>query len=207
MAKHIATVTVEAPVHQVYALFTHFNDYPKFMSFVLEVTYIDAERSHWVVDVVGRHEWDAVNEAWIPDQQVGWRSTNGLENSGRITFEPEDDQSTVVTATIAYEPPAGALGALGEALGAGAQFESRLQQDLEHFARMVEAAPRGALDPTSSAYIFHPDSAVARGRTTPAQNQAMGLHEGRVHAEPLDESVAENAPLVPGTTPRERKVD
>jgi uncharacterized membrane protein len=186
MAKHAATVTIEAPVHQVYALFTHFNDYPKFMSFVLEVTYLDAERSHWVVDVVGRHEWDAINEDWIADRQVGWRSTNGLENCGRITFEPEDDQSTVLTATIEYAPPVGALGALGEALGAGAQFEARLQQDLENFARMVEAAPQGALDPTSSAYIFHPDSAASRGRTTAPQDRAMGLHAGREHAEHLE---------------------
>jgi uncharacterized membrane protein len=71
MAEHSAAVTVNAPVHQVYALYTHFNDYPKFMTFVKEVTYLDDERSHWVVDVVGKHEWDAVNEDWIPDQQIG----------------------------------------------------------------------------------------------------------------------------------------
>ena len=55
MAEHSAAVTVNAPVHQVYALYTHFNDYPKFMTFVKEVTYLDDERSHGVVDVVGEH--------------------------------------------------------------------------------------------------------------------------------------------------------
>ena len=34
MAEHHASVTVGAPVQQVYGLFTHFNDFPKFMSFV-----------------------------------------------------------------------------------------------------------------------------------------------------------------------------
>ena len=77
---HQAEVTVDAPVHQVYTLFTHFNDFPKFMSFVKEVTYNDDQSSHWVAEIAGRHEWDAVNENWIPDRQVGWRSTNGLEN-------------------------------------------------------------------------------------------------------------------------------
>jgi len=48
MAEHRASVTVNAPVHQVYGLFTHFNDFPKFMSFVKEVTYYDEQRSHWV---------------------------------------------------------------------------------------------------------------------------------------------------------------
>jgi uncharacterized membrane protein len=182
MAKHVATVTIEAPVHQVYSLFTHFHDYPKFMSYVQEVTYPGNDRSHWVVDVVGRHEWDAVNEDWIPDRQIGWRSVTGLENSGRITFAAEDDDATVLTATISYQPPAGALGALGEALGAGTQFAIRLQRDLEHFARMVEAAPADALDPASSTYIFHPQSAAARGKTTPAQDRTMGMHAGRRHA-------------------------
>src|SRR5665213_2007619 len=34
MAVHSAAVTINAPVHQVYELYTHFNDYPKFMTFV-----------------------------------------------------------------------------------------------------------------------------------------------------------------------------
>src|SRR5437870_9549974 len=82
--QHHASVTVNAPVHQVYSLFTHFNDFPKFMSFVKEVTYYDEQRSHWVADVVGQHEWDAVNENWIEERQIGWRSTNGLENAGLV---------------------------------------------------------------------------------------------------------------------------
>ncbi len=63
--EHHASVMVNAPIHQVYGLFSHFNDFPKFMSFVKEVTYYDDQRSHWVAEVVGRHEWDAVNQDWI----------------------------------------------------------------------------------------------------------------------------------------------
>ena len=54
MAEHHVSVTVDAPVHQVYSMFTHFNDFPKFMSFVKEVTYYDDQRSHWVAEVAGR---------------------------------------------------------------------------------------------------------------------------------------------------------
>jgi uncharacterized membrane protein len=71
LVEHHASVTVNAPLHQVYELFTHFNDFPKFMSFVKEVTYYDDQRSHWVADVVGRHEWDAVNENWEKYRQIG----------------------------------------------------------------------------------------------------------------------------------------
>jgi len=175
MAEHSASVTVNAPLHQVYQLYSHFNDYPKFMTFVKEVTYLDDQRSHWVVDVVGKHEWDAVNEDWIPDAQIGWRSVDGVDNSGRVTFEPLGAVQTRVTVTVRYEPPAGLLGAIGEALGVGGQFERRLQHDLQHFANMVEQAPPGALDPTSSAYLFHEDSAVSKGTTTLAQEESMGM--------------------------------
>jgi uncharacterized membrane protein len=173
MAEHHAAVTVNAPVHQVYGLFTHFNDFPKFMSFVKEVTYYDNQRSHWVAEVVGRHEWDAVNENWVEDQQVGWHSTNGLENFGRVTFQPVGANQTQVDVFIDYDPPAGVLGDIGENLGAGSRFDSVLQHDMDNFARMVDQAPPGALDPTSSNYLFHSDSATAKGTTTSRQDETM----------------------------------
>lgn len=174
MVEHHAAVTVDAPVHQVYSLFTHFNDFPKFMSFVKEVTYRDAQHSHWVADVAGRHEWDAVNEDWIPDRQIAWRSSEGLKNSGRVLFQPTSTQQTHVDVYIDYDPPAGVLGNIGERLGVGKHFEDALQKDLNHFAEMVHQAPVGALDPTSSNYLFHPKSAAARGTTTERQDATMG---------------------------------
>ncbi len=172
-ASHHASVAVNAPVHQVYTLFTHFNDFPKFMSFVKEVTYRDDQNSHWVADVVGRQEWDAVNENWIPDQQIGWRSTSGVENFGKVTFQPINSDQTKVDVFINYNPPVGVLGDIGEKLGVGSNFEKKLQNDLEHFGRMVDEAPAGALDPNSSNYLFHGDSAAAKGTTTGSQNETM----------------------------------
>ncbi|HZC78718.1 MAG TPA: SRPBCC family protein [Ktedonobacterales bacterium] len=81
MAEHQASMVVNAPVEQVFAMFTHFNDFPKFMRFVKEVTYHDEQNSHWVTEVVGRHEWDAVNENWLANRQIGWRAREGLENA------------------------------------------------------------------------------------------------------------------------------
>jgi ribosome-associated toxin RatA of RatAB toxin-antitoxin module len=173
MAEHTASVTVNAPADQVFQLFSHFNDFPKFMSHVKEVTYYDDQRSHWVAEVVGRHEWDAVNENWIDGRQIGWRSTDGLENWGRVTFEPQGANQTRVHVVINYNPPAGVLGDIGEILGAGKRFEKKLQEDLNNFAAMVAAAPTGALDPTSSHYLFHEASAASRARATPAQDATM----------------------------------
>jgi uncharacterized membrane protein len=173
MAVHNASTIVDAPFHQVYTLFTHFNDFPKFMSHVKEVTYYDDERSHWVADVLGHHEWDAVNEDWIENRQIGWRSTGGLENAGRVTFQDLGGDRTRVAVRIEYKPQAGIAGGVAEAAGAGSRFEKALQEDLDNFAKMVREAPPGALDPESSHYLFHGESAAAKGETTEEQDRSM----------------------------------
>jgi uncharacterized membrane protein len=173
LKEHHASVTVNAPAHQAYGLFTHFSDFPKFMSFVKEVTYHDDQHSHWVTEVAGRHEWDAVNQDWIPNRQIGWRSTKGMENTGRVTFQPLGSNQTRVDVYINYNPPAGGLGDIGEKAGVGSRFDSALLQDLNNFARMVDHAPPGALDPMSSNYLFHNGSAPARGTTTSRQNETL----------------------------------
>src|SRR5258708_20527317 len=96
MTEHYASVTINAPQHQVYALFTHFNDFPKFMHFVKEVTYYNEQRTHWVVQVLGEYEWDAVNEDWIPDRQIGWRSISGLSNAVKVKFSSLGPNRTMV---------------------------------------------------------------------------------------------------------------
>ena len=172
MAERLVSVAVRAPVHQVYTMFTHFNDFPKFMRFVKEVTYSDDDHSHWVVQLAGRHEWDAVNEDWIEDRQVGWRSLNGMENSGRVTFMETGPNLTQVTIFLHFQPPHGVAGKLGEFL-LGDRLERELQEDLQRFARMVEEAPPGTLDPMSSHFLFHEKSAVATGTTTEGQKRSM----------------------------------
>ena len=140
MAQHTASVVVQAPVGEVYAAWTRFPEYPKIMSHVRSVSYIDGERTRWVVNVVGRHEWAARNENWIPERQIGWRSIDGQENSGLVAFSPKVDGSTEITVMIEYTPPAGMLGVIGEVLGAGKSFERQLRRDLEQFAETFRRA-------------------------------------------------------------------
>ena len=170
---HEAAVIINAPTNQVFQLFSHFNDFPKFMSYIKEVTYKDSQTSHWVADVVGSREWDAVNENWIDGKQIGWHSIDGLENHGVVTFQPAGDSQTKVQVTLTYTPPAGMLGDVGEKIGVGSHFEKKLQTDLDHFAQLVAQTPSGALDPESSNYLFHADSAAVKGNTTAAQDATL----------------------------------
>ena len=185
MAEHHVSVTVKAPVHQVYELFTHFNDFPKFMRFVKEVTYIDAQRSHWVVQIAGTHEWNAINENWIADRQIGWRSISGLENTGLVTFQQTGPDQTLVNVFLSFNPPGGAAGRLAEALRADS-FRRALQEDMHRFARMVEETPPGELDPMSSNYLFNSESAVTTGTATSRQKSSME-HDPKMSAEALEE--------------------
>jgi uncharacterized membrane protein len=204
MVEHHAAVTVDAPLHQVYTLFSHFNDFPKFMSFVKEVTYYDDQRSHWVANVSGQHEWDAVNEDWIPDRQIGWRAINGLNNYGRVIFQPASAQQTHLDVYVNYQPPAGVLGSIGERMGVGKHFDDVLQKDLNHFAEMVHQAPANALDPNSSAYLFHNESAASQGTTTERQNATMGGEFTTENAQGEREQISQTnlgEPPVGGYTP------
>jgi uncharacterized membrane protein len=173
-AEHHASVTVKKPVHQVYALFTHFNDFPKYMHFIDQVTYIDNLRSHWVADVAGHHEWDAINQGWVENRQVGWRSYNGLENEGKVTFQPLGEDETRVDVYISYNPPMGFIGEMAEKMGVGSKFEQDLQHDLENFASMAEATPQQQTDPTFSGNLYNSDSAAAQGKSTTQQDDTMG---------------------------------
>ncbi len=186
MSEHHVSVEVHAPVQQVYTFFSHFNDFPKFMSFVKEVTYYDEQRSHWVAQISGNQQWDAVNEDWIPQQQIGWRSVNGLENSGKVKFTALGNVRTNVDVYISYVPPAGVLGAVVDKLGFDSHFDSILQDDLNRFAAMVEAAPADALDPMQSHYLFSNDSAYARDTVTERQKEAMA-HDPMMQAEALQQ--------------------
>lgn len=183
MPDHRASITIAAPVHQVYALFGRFGDYPKFMSFVKDVQFVDERTTRWTVDIAGPHAWTAVNDMWIPDQQIGWHSIDGFRNSGRVEFTALGAERTQVVVKIDYEPPAGPIGLAGELLGIGAAFEAALQRDLNAFAAIVEAAPRGGLDANSSAYVLSND------RTT---------------TEPPPRG-DDDVPIVPGTSRASRK--
>jgi len=137
-------------------MWAHFEDFPRFLRHVKEVQELGDGRSRWVVDMMGRQEWTAVNEDWIEQRQIGWRTTEGdVTHSGRVTFEALGPGRTRIQVRIDYDPPGGLLGDLGDFLGAGKAFERALQQDLDDFARMVNEARPEELEHAGERYLFH----------------------------------------------------
>jgi hypothetical protein len=95
----------------------------------------------------------------------------------------------VVDVYINYVPPSGAIGYLGDSLGGSEYFSYILHQDLANFARLVEEAPSGVLDPMSSHYILHSASAVIKGQITRRQKARMA-NDPNMAAEVLTERLA-----------------
>jgi uncharacterized membrane protein len=135
--EHRASTIVPAPVDRVYELFTYFHHYPEFMRHVKSVSYYDDQNTHWVVDLAGRHEWDAINEGWQRNARIGWRATGGLKNFGEVLFQSLGSDATCVFVRLKYEPPGGLAGRLAEAVGAGNLVEDALQRDLDRFAEVI----------------------------------------------------------------------
>ena len=138
------TLFIEAPSDRVYAFWTDYENFPRFMSNVREVRDLGGGRSHWVVRGPGGvpMEWDAALTEQVPGELLAWRSRPGsmLENAGVVRFRPEGG-GTRVDLRLCYSPPAGGAGqAVAELLGADPR--AKLNEDLGRLKRLLEAADR-----------------------------------------------------------------
>jgi uncharacterized membrane protein len=134
-------VTINRPVAELYAYFRDFAKLATFMENVERVDVLDSARSHWVVKAPGGKtvEWDARVTEERDGELIAWTSEDGADvpNSGRVEFRDAGVRGTVVTATIAYDPPAGTIGKLVAKLF---QREPAIQarRDLRRFKQLME---------------------------------------------------------------------
>lgn len=135
------SINVAAPPDVVYALWSNFENFPQFMTNVLEVKSINDNLSHWkVAGPAGVPvEWDAEITRVEPGEMIAWKSVEGstVANAGYVLFEPTDDGGTEVTVRISYNPPAGAIGhAVARAFGADPKSE--MDTDLMRMKTLLE---------------------------------------------------------------------
>jgi uncharacterized membrane protein len=107
-------INIGAPLDDVFAFFTNYDNFPRFMSHVREVRDTGEGRSHWVVDGPAGVpvEWDAVVTRLEPNEVLAWKSVPGsvVKSAGVIRFGQNDDGTTRVDLKMTYNPPAGAIG-------------------------------------------------------------------------------------------------
>lgn len=135
------TIRVNAPPDVLFKLWSNFENFPLFMSNVLEVSNAGGNVSHWkVAGPAGIPvEWDAEVTKLVPNEMIAWKSIPGstVANAGYVLFEPMSDDTTEVHVKLSYTPPAGTIGHfIAKAFGADPKTE--LDQDLMRMKTYLE---------------------------------------------------------------------
>lgn len=145
------TICVHAPVEQVFDFWSHFENFPHFMSRVRDV-HLAGNRSHWVVRGPAgvAVEWTSEVVKSEPNALIEWCSTpdSEVKHAGEVRFEPSGDGGTRINVCMCYQPPAGALGHAVAAIF-GADPKSEMDADLMRMKSMIETgrAPHDAAQP------------------------------------------------------------
>jgi uncharacterized membrane protein len=129
------TIEINVPVRTAYNQWTQFEEFPRFMEGVKQVSQLDDKHLHWKAEIAGQEkEWDAEITEQIPDQRIAWTSRGGTMTAGVVTFQPLSDAKSKVVLHMEYDPK-GVVENIGDAVGAVSQ---RIEGDLERFKQYIE---------------------------------------------------------------------
>jgi uncharacterized membrane protein len=119
-------VDVAVPLARAYGFWTQFEDFPRFMDCVEEVTHLDDMHLRWRVRAGGEvREWRAELLELRPDERIAWRATDGFACTEIVSFHPLDDSVTRVTVFAQVD----------EVLESVAR---NVEQDLQRFKALLE---------------------------------------------------------------------
>ena len=146
------TITIDAPLENAFKLWSNFENFPMFMSNVLEVSGGSGGLSHWKVEGPGGVpiEWDAEITRVEENEMIAWKSVEGstFANAGYVLFEETSEGATEVTVRISYNPPGGAIGhALAMAFGADPR--SQMDEGLVRMKHLLEGGGSDVVTPRS----------------------------------------------------------
>ncbi|MDB5855990.1 MAG: polyketide cyclase [Herminiimonas sp.] len=133
-------IQIQAMPDAVFDIWSRIENFPQFMSHVLEVRDLGRGRSHWAVrgPAGSDIQWNAQLTEIRRPSRLAWQSEPGamVENSGSVDLEPRGG-GTLATVCIAWSPPAGVLGQ-SLALLLGSDPERQLEEDLLRMKRFIE---------------------------------------------------------------------
>lgn len=134
------SIDIQASPEVVYDVWSRYENFPHFMSHVIEVRDLGQGRSHWVVQGPGGSEVEFDSQLTSSDRphRLAWQSEQGatVENEGVVTLQPEGS-GTRATVRMAWRPPAGAVGK-GVAVLMGADPQTALEDDLRRMKQFIE---------------------------------------------------------------------
>lgn len=135
------TINIDAPLDEVFAFCTDYENWPRFMTNVHQVRETEAGLQHWTVEGPGGTEldWDSEITRFIPGELVAWKTVDGsaFRHAGVMRFDQNEDGSTRVQVRMSYNPPAGGAGhALARLLGADPKRQ--MDEDLARLKTTIE---------------------------------------------------------------------
>jgi uncharacterized membrane protein len=103
-----SSVEINRPVHEVFAFFKDFENFPRVVGAVRSVLDYQDGRSHWELYTPsgGVVEWDAVVTKYVPNSVIAWESVvkSLVESSAIVRFTALSPTRTHVDITITHRP-------------------------------------------------------------------------------------------------------
>ena len=135
MSRVEKSIDVKRPETDVYNQWTRFEDFPTFMEGVKDVEQLNDRRLRWQVEIAGverSFETEIVEQE--PDERISWRTDDGEDHTGAVTFLAIDATTTRVNLVMSYRPE-GWVEKAGDAMKI---IEKRVEGDLQRFKANIE---------------------------------------------------------------------
>jgi uncharacterized membrane protein len=130
------SIEVAVPAGVAYEGLSHFENYPQFMSGMINMTPLTNTTAHMVLDLAGnRAEFDACITESRPGEFLCWEAMDGPQVSETVRLEVVDDTHTRVIAELQLD----AQQLMPSEKHAGEILNRRLKADLTGFKRFLEA--------------------------------------------------------------------
>ena len=138
--EHSVTSEIQAPVEQVWAVWSDLEAMPRWMRWIESVVTQpgDPDLTDWTLAAQGfRFRWKVRITLRVDAQQLHWESVGGLPTKGAVRFYPQSPTCTAVKLSVSYELPA-VLAPLMEPSILGGIVTKELQANLDRFRDLVE---------------------------------------------------------------------
>ncbi len=186
MSRIEKTITVDASIDSVYGQWTQFESFPSFMEGVDNVIQVDDRTLDWTASVAGHTKtWQARITDQTPPERIAWKSIDGAQNDGAVTFRATAPGQTEIRLVVDADPE-GIIESVGDRLGL---LDHRIGGDLDRFKQFIEgrSVPTGSWageihgDDTSAAVDVDP-SLPSTLSTTHADLADVNAEQGGLDA-------------------------
>ncbi len=143
--EHTVTSNIQAPIAQVWHVWSDLEAMPLWMSWIESVKTIDEDTTtlpdltEWTLAANGfRFKWKARITERIDAQKLQWESVGGLPTKGAVRFYSEENNNTSLKLTVSYELPK-VLAPIMEPTMLGGMVTTELQSNIDRFKQLVES--------------------------------------------------------------------